>query len=246
MNHSFVPGTPGVYDAAELKKFVATLPTEQEQHHSMISLINLRNLSSYVNDYASAVGLHRHVQDLRESVLRTEEPNTLVFNNHMHLLKNWDEMAGREAAMTLYHVGKALLHIKTNMRFTETIKADSDADSLRKASGELERAFPNYNIARHAAGHRAEAVGSLEQVKLHAVDIEGGQQFIIGNVQGDDYLSTFEKKLLKVPLTEEARQRLNGVVALIYSAFPKLVHMLPPLNYGVYAPDNGEAQSEKL
>lgn len=152
MSHSFVPGTAGVYDAAELKEFVETLPTEEEQHHSMISLLNLRNLSSYVNDYASAVGLHRHVQDLRESVLRTEETNTLVFNNHMHLLKNWDEMAGREAAMTLFHVGKALMQIRANMRFTETIKADSDADSLRKAAGELERAFPNYNIARHAAG----------------------------------------------------------------------------------------------
>jgi len=110
----------------------------------------------------------------------------------------------------------------------------------------LERAFPNYNIARHAAGHRAEAVGSLEQIKLHAVDIDGGQQFIIGNVQGDDYLSTFEKKLLKVPLTEEARQRLNEVVALIYSAFPKLVHMLPPLNYGVPVDEVAETTSESL
>jgi hypothetical protein len=246
MSHSFVPGTAGVYDAAELKQFVETLPTEEEQHHSMISLLNLRNLSSYVNDYASAVGLHRHVQDLRESVLRTNEPNTLVFNNHMHLLKNWDEMAGREAAMTLFHVGKALLHIKTNMHRTETIKAESVSENLRKASGELERAFPNYNVARHAAGHRAEAVGSLEKVKLHAVDIEGGQQFIIGNVQGDDYVATFEKKLLKVPLTEEARQRLNDVVALIYSAFPKLVHMLPPLNFGVPVTKDTEVSSENL
>lgn len=49
MNHSFVPGTPGVYDAAELKEFVATLPTEEEQQRSMITLLNLQNLSSYVN-----------------------------------------------------------------------------------------------------------------------------------------------------------------------------------------------------
>lgn len=246
MNHSFVPGTPGVYDAAELKEFVATLPTEEEQQRSMITLLNLQNLSSYVNDYASAVALHRHVQDLRESVLRTSEPNTLVFNNNMHLLQQWQNMAGRDAAMTLFHVGKALLHIKTNMRFTETIKAGSLSESLRKASGELERAFPHYNVARHAAGHRAEAVGSLEQVKLHAIDIDGVQQFIIGNVQGDDYVATFEKKLLKVPLTEEARQRLNDVVALIYSAFPKLVHMLPPLNFGVPATEDAEVPSENL
>lgn len=46
MSHSFVPGTPGVYDAAELKEFVATLPTEEEQQRSMITLLNLQNLSS--------------------------------------------------------------------------------------------------------------------------------------------------------------------------------------------------------
>lgn len=41
MSHSFVPGTAGVYDAAELKEFVETLPTEEEQHHSMILIILL-------------------------------------------------------------------------------------------------------------------------------------------------------------------------------------------------------------
>lgn len=246
MNHSFEPGTPGVYDASLLQPFINSLPTEEEQHHSMITLLNLQNLNGYVNDYASAIGLHNHVQDLRKSVLNVNEPNTLVFNNNMHLLRNWDDIAGREAAMTLFHVGKALMQIKANMRFTQTIKADSDADSLRKASGELERAFPNYNVARHAVGHRAEAMASLEQVKEHAIEIEGGQEFIMGNVQGDDYVATFEKKLLKVPLTEEARQRLNNVVALIYSAFPKLTHMLPPLNFGVPVNEAAETKSEKL
>lgn len=212
----------------------------------MITLLNLQNLNGYVNDYAAAVGLHRHVQDLRASVQRVNDPDTLVFNNNMHLLKNWDDMAGREAAMTLFHVGKALMQIKSNMRFTTTIKADSDADSLRKASGDLERAFPNYNVARHAAAHRAEAMSSVEQVKEHAVPVEGGHEFQMASVQGDDYVATFDKKRIKVPLTEEARQRLNGVVALIYSGFPKLVHMLPPLNFGVQASAGNKAPSEKL
>ncbi|UXT89297.1 hypothetical protein [Agrobacterium pusense] len=241
MNHNFIPGTPGVYDASLLQPFVNSLPTEEDQYHSMVVLLNLQNLNGFVNDYASAIGLHLHVQQLRESVLRETQPGTLDFNNHMHLLKNWDEMAGREAAMTIYHVGKALIQIKANLRFTGTIKTDADSTVLRKATGNLARAFPNYDVARHAAGHRAETMASLDEMKRHAIDIEGGQKLIMGNIDGDDYIATFEKKLIKVPLTQQARQRLNSVVALIYSGFPKLVHMLPRLNFGVQAPDNGES-----
>lgn len=232
MSHTFTPGTPGVYDIAVAKSFIESLEPEEEQQQSMVMLLNLGNLSSYVNDYAAAIGLHTHVGQLRAAVVKEMAPDTLEFNNNMHMLKNWDEMAGREAAMTIFHVGKALVQIKANMRFTPTIKADVDSDSLRKATGELERAFPNYNFARHAAGHRAESMASLEKVKEHAIEIEGGQQFIMGVIEDDDYVATFEKKLIRVPLTEDARRRLNNVVASIYSAFPKLLHILPQLNFG--------------
>ncbi|WP_210160617.1 hypothetical protein, partial [Agrobacterium sp. ATCC 31749] len=161
-------------------------------------------------------------------------------------LKNWDEMAGREASMTVYHVGKTLEQIKDNLRFTKTIASDSDSDALRRASSELERAFPNFEIARNAAGHRAEAFASLERMKSNAIDVEEGKKLLIGSMDGDEYVTTFKKKLLKVPLTEEARRRLNGVVALIYSAFPKLQSMLPPLNFGVQASAGNEAPSGKL
>lgn len=249
MDYTLLPETPQSareFDPASLQPFIRSLPTEDEQNHSLIVLLNLINLGGYVDDYGAVVALHTNVLRFREGVHLKMTPGTAAFTNSLGTFQKWDEMCGREAAMTLFHVGKSLMQIKSNLRFTETIKADSNADSLRKASGELERAFPNYNVARHAVGHRAEAMASLEQVKEHSIEIEGWQEFRMGRVEGDDYVATFEKKLIKVPLTEEARQRLNGVVALIYSAFPKLQPMLPPLNFGVQAPDNGEAQSEKL
>ncbi|KAA3511598.1 hypothetical protein [Agrobacterium rosae] len=244
MSYDLLPGTPGVYDASVLQPFVDSLPSPEEQNHSMITVLNLQNLSGYVNDYAAAVGLHNHVQDLRRSLLSANAPDTLILNNSLHLIKNWDDMAGREAAMTLFHFGKALMQIKANMRLTPTIKEESDSDILRKASGELERGFPNYNVARHAVGHRAEAVGSFDGVKEHAIEIEGGKEFLIGQVRGDDYIATFEKKLLTVPLTEEARQRLSDIAALIYSAFPKLVHLLPSLSFSASSPEPSETPLE--
>ncbi len=245
MNYSFTPGTPGVYDIGSLQSFVNNLPTDEEQHHSMVVLLNLKNLNGYVNDYASAIGLRRYAQTLREEVLRTVPSGTLDFTNQMHMLKNWDEMAGREASMTVYHVGKTIEQIRGNLRFTETIAADADVTILRRAATELNRTFSDYEIARNAAEHRAEAFASLERMKSNAIDVEGGQKLVIGSMEGDNYVATFKKKLLKVPLNEEARQRLNGVVALIYSAFPKLQPMLPPLNFGVPVNEVAETTPEK-
>ncbi|GEM_PF-1210483 len=246
MNYVFTPGEPGVHDIAVVQSFVNSLPTEEEQHHSMVVFLNLQNLNGYVNDYASAISLRSYVQVLREEVLRNLQFGTFEFTNKMHTLNKWDDMAGREASMTVFHVGKTLMQIKENLRLTGTIRADADSAVLRSASRELERAFPNYEVARHAAGHRAEAFASLDSMKANAIDVEEGQKLLIGSMDGDEYVATFKKKLIKVPLNEEARQRLNGVVALIYSAFPKLVHMLPQLNFGVQASASAKASSEKL
>lgn len=196
MNYSFTPGTPGVYDIGALQSFVDSLPNEEEQIHAMVILLNIKNLSSYVNDYGSSVGLHSYVQHLREGVFRDVQPGTLDFTNQMHMLKNWSEMAGREAAMTVYHVGKALMQIKNNLRFTEIIKMDTNSEILKKASKALEHAFPNYEIARNSVAHRAEAMATFEHLKAHATETEDGQNFLIGKIEGDSYVATFKKSYL--------------------------------------------------
>lgn len=232
MSHTFTPGTPGVHDIAIFKPFIESLPSEEEQHHSMVLLLNLQKLNGLVNEYASAVGLHTYAGQLRASVLTVNDRDSLDFNNNMHLLKNWDEMAGREASMIVFHVGKSLKQIKEILRFTPTIRADVDSTILRKASGDLEAAFPNYVTARHAAGHRIEAMASLDKMKEHGIAHGNGILFIPGDVQGDEYTATYAKKLLKVGLNDQSRLKLNSIVSNIYTAFPKLLPMLPPLNFG--------------
>jgi hypothetical protein len=67
--------------------------------------------------------------------------------------------------MTVFHFGKSLLAIRTSMKKSPTIQAEVDHNALREAAKLLERDFPNYDLARHAAGHRAEAMASLEELK---------------------------------------------------------------------------------
>ena len=146
------------------------------------------------------------------------------------MLKTWDEVCGRELSVSVAHVGKTLFHLKTKLRLTPSIQADELL--LRKATAELDRTFPNYNLAKHAAGHRAETMASLDKVKRHAVETDDGPKFISGVVQGDTFVSTYDKKLVAISMTEDARSKLANVVATIYQAFPTLTPMLPDLNYG--------------
>lgn len=230
--YKFEPKTPGVYDIGVLEPFVHSLPNEDEQYHSMVLLLNLTKLDGYVNDYAAAIGLHSHTEELRRSVLAVGNEDRLTFNRTMHMLKLWDEMAGREAAMTVFHFGKSLSAIRASMKSTPTIMAEADHNSLREAAKLLEREFPNYDLARHAAGHRAEAMASLEELKKHAVELGDKQQFIPGIVIDHDYIATFEKKELRVALTENSRRKLAQIEALAYAAFPKFADLLPPVNVG--------------
>lgn len=229
MKYEFQPGTPGVYNISVLESFIHSLPNEDEQYNSMILLNSLVNLNGLVNDFAAAVALYDHVFGLRQSVHNVGDAELLTFTKTMNLLNIWYDIAGREAAMTVYHIGKALEAIRSNLRSAPTIKADVIDDMLRKASSGLQRAFPNYSSVRNAVGHRAEIFATLDDVKRHAIDIEGGRQFVWGVMEGRDYVVTYKKVKARVSLTDEACRELNAIVATVYSAFPAIKHLLPPL-----------------
>lgn len=239
--HKFQTDTPGVYDIGAFEPFIHAISDENEQYHSMVLILNLTSLNGYVNDYAGAIGLHTHTEGLRRDVLAVGQADMLTFNRNMHMLKLWDEMAGREAAMTVFHLGKSLAAIRATMKDAPTVRADTDHNALREAAKLLEREFPNYELARHAAGHRAEAMASFDTLKKHAVDLGDRQQFIPGVVQDHTYVATFEKRELRVNLTENSRLKLAQVVSLIYSAFPKFSGLLPPINIGSAIPAPGPA-----
>lgn len=229
----FEPNSPGIYDIGILEPFIHSIPNDDEQHHSMMLVFNLIRLSDYVNDYTGAVGLHSYTENLRQSVRACGKDDALTFSHNILMLKTWDEMAGRDAAMTIFHFGEALAAIRSAMKDTPTIRAEADHNSLREAAKLLRREFPNYELARHAAAHRAEAVASLDTIKKHAVDCGNGKRrFVWGVVVDHTYIATFENRELRVSLAEEARKQVAQIAYLTYAAFPKLKDLLPKLNMG--------------
>jgi len=226
----FSTSEPGVHDMGKLQAFINTIKDDDEQYHSMMLIYNLQALNAYVNDYAAAIGLHLHIDGLRKQVQNVNIRGTIEFTKNMHALDLWNQMAGREACMTVFHFGKSLNAIRSTMKDTPTIRAITKHDLLREANRDLETNFPNYNDARHAAGHRAEAISSLDAVKKHAVDHGHMKEYLPGRIVEDTYVTTFEGRRIEVELTERKRKALSVITDKIYSAFPDLHNNLPPMS----------------
>lgn len=226
--YEFELGTPGVYDIGILEPFIQSLDSKEEQP-GMLVLFNLIELNTYLNDFTAAVGLHEYVALMIEDALATQMKDTLTTNRKMHMLKVWNNMAGREAAMAVFHFGKAIESVRAGLKNVPSIKEHVLHDELRSVKRQLSRDFPGHEMARHAAGHRAEAVKSMDELKRHAVQKDNGKEFILTNVGENQYRATFKGEEVSIGLDQRSREKLRALASRVYTAFPKLSGLLPPI-----------------
>jgi hypothetical protein len=228
--YSFDPNSPGVYSIGILEPFIHSLPTDEEQHHSMIHIQNLTRLSDFLNDFCASVALHQHVATLHQQVLLAGDGDKLAFNRNMHMLKRWDDVAGREAAMTIFHYGKTLKALRSGLKHTPTLAASSDSGSLRSATQTFEKSFPNPDIGRHAAGHRGEFSATLAELRKHGTPGEGKRTFIFPHMEGDEFVATAKGREARLKIDNANWEKLAEITVLVFSAFPILDGKLPPVD----------------
>ena len=229
--HKFKPGDPGVYDSGQLQDFISSLPTDEEQYHTIVLLNHLTGLGNFVNEYAAAIALHAHVVELHAHIDALEAlSDKLTSNKKRHCLKLWDDMAGREAAMTVYHFAQTLTAIRSSIGRSVTLSESADHSKLREAFQRLQKDFPNYDLARNSVGHRGETANLLETAKRHGVNRGDHIQYLSGSMQNDAYVCTFKGKELRVELTEIRRHCLSEITSIVYAAFPPLEGKLPPMD----------------
>lgn len=227
---NFDPNSPGVYNIGILEPFIHSLPTDEEQYHSMIHVHNLTRLSDFLSDFASAVALREHVETLRQQVLSAGGVDKLALNQNMHVLKRWDDMAGREAAMTIFHYGETFKAIRSGLRNNPTLLANANHASLRSAARQFDKEFPNADIGRHAAGHRGEFSATLAEAKKHAVSSDGRRTFIFPHMEGDEFVATAKGQETRLKVGNANREKLAEITVLVFSSFPILDGKLPPIH----------------
>ncbi|TIP06462.1 MAG: hypothetical protein E5X72_01725 [Mesorhizobium sp.] len=218
------PGEPGVYDIGILQPFVNRLP-EGEEEAGMLMLFALVRLNGYLCDLQAAIGLIDHVEAVRLQVTGSQMDQVRK-NGSQHMLSLWMDMAGRDAAMTLFHYDKTLSAIRSEMRHVPFICSKTDHPRLRAAAKAFREGFPTAEKARHGVGHRAETLAGIASVKVHAID---GKKLHFGGMDGRTYTVTFEGADRKLSLVEATWRSLANITREVYAAFPQLDGLLPPI-----------------
>ncbi|MBB6469263.1 hypothetical protein HNQ96_005152 [Aminobacter lissarensis] len=188
-------------------------------------LFNLTRLNDFVNEFAAAIALLELVDQLEKMVVSDQTQDELTYTKNRHANCLWQEMAGRDAAMTVYQYRHTLEGIRKSMQYVPTMAASVNQGGLRNAWRALLGHFPN-DLIRHAAGHRGEDIASPEKFKSHAV---GGTAYRLPHMDGRTYRVTYKGAAHELVVDHPSLLKLKEVTTSAYAAFPALNGKLPSI-----------------
>jgi hypothetical protein len=220
-------GAPGVYNVGVLQPFIDKLPSE-EHREALVLVFNLIQLSRLVDDFAAAVALLDYVEKSGADVevVSPGSSKPIEIARVVHALKLWNDMAGRDASMTVFHFGKTLAAIRSGLSGLSSIKGDVEHARLRATAKRFRQDFPNFEKTRHGAGHRAELTASVSSLSEHSAS----GVFIFGTLKDRTYTVTFAGGRRTLAIDHQTRGNLAEIANEIFAAFPKIAADLPPLN----------------
>jgi hypothetical protein len=226
-------GSPGVYDVSVLQPFVDELPPE-EHRCALVLIFNLVQISRLVDDFAAAVALLDYAEKSAADVeaVSPGASKPIEIARVVHALKLWNDMAGRDAAMTVFHFGKTLAAIRSGLNDLSTLKGDVEHARLRAAAKRFRQDFPISEKTRHGTGHRAELTASVNSLRENLASGE----FIWGRLKDRKYTVTFAGGHRTLAIDHRTRDNLAEIANEVFAAFPKISANLPPLNLSKVLP----------
>lgn len=152
-------------------------------------------------------------------------------NEPASLYKEWMYLAGRDAAVTIFHFGKTI-HIIRDAIFDRcsTLSARLDRLAFREVIGAFNKDFPRWERIRHAVTHTAEIFLDPDEAPKHfvsaTVPIEGvwrggeGVRRALRNVLIDRrFIHTFKGKPCEYELSQRTLDRLHEIRRRYYGIF---------------------------
>ncbi len=156
-------------------------------------------------------------------------------NDRFSIFGGWQEIATRDAAMSIYHFGSILDGIKSSLSACPTLCAMVDHKNLRIAIGSLKSAFPNYKAIRHVVGHSADFSQSIAKRQQHSrkgpfkatvgqagIEIKGSPDRLtqfIGNSAGRSYFVTLDGEVYGYELSRTSADRLKTIRGRVHESF---------------------------
>lgn len=200
-----------------------SLPEQERRSAGLISG-SLTNLRGYHDDFVGALQLFNACSHQLEHKIGQRD-----------LLIKWTLIACRDGAMTIYHFGKTLEHIRALFGPCPTLRKRTDHTKLRAATKLFEDNFPTFHHIRHAVAHTAELTKNIEafeknayrgELRLGGISIgsHDGAFMLSGAVNGRSFTMTREGEILSYEISQKTADNLRSVVSEAFSAFESLAH----------------------
>lgn len=179
---------------------------------------NLRSLTGYAEDVASAVALFEYSLANSRQIRRRS------------LFSNWAFCAARDGAMSLYHYSQSLRSVRGGFKNCPTLRAKVDHKALRDAEKAFKDGFPAAEQLRHAIAHSAELADSLEKRELNSVrnlqsgsfQVLNGSVMIRDQIDGCRFSYSFNGELVYYDVNSDTILKLNEITQTVIDAFEEI------------------------
>jgi hypothetical protein len=158
----------------------------------------------------------------RRQALRAElDPRERVFGG-------WKFIAARQGAISLFNLGMAMQKIRADLKSCPSLNLIVKQERLVGALQKYRGRFPRFEGVRHVVAHDAEFFAPQDERFKHALRepikrgsfIEAGAGLPLGqNLNGDEFLCSFEGKLVSYQINAESFEYVKTAIMAMIDAF---------------------------
>ena len=178
---------------------------------------NMRGLFDYLDDFYSDCML------MDMSIKTLLQPDSVWVSAYRAM--SFQRLAARDGAMSLYHIGVALEHVRGQTATCKTWRELADTDALKEIEKDFKAKFPHFVRMRHAIGHQAELRKSPKKIEQH---FSGEPIQKWANVSGTKFEMTRDGEILTVDVGNATLNFLVSLMERLLNAYSVVVETEKP------------------
>ena len=182
---------------------------EEEKDAERATIDAIMMIHELVDRFAAALALYDQTE-----VELNRFTGGLMFQDgdRRNRLVRWLQIAARDGAFTIFHLGKALQFLSKTTSGSPTLAEYVSRKHLKAAREILNSTFPDADQLRDAIGHVAEIMTDPRQDQKHSAKTDqGGSILQMGNLQGRRLVSTMHGKQVSYELSAASLKAVEAI-----------------------------------
>lgn len=206
-------------------KLLREMP-DTERQTAMIVSTQLLNLDAYLERFSAAISLYEDAEQ-RQSSLTADAATTRANWADNRKFFQWQQIAARDACLTVADFKDALASLKHNIANSPTLRPIFSQQTIDAALTKVDTNFPHYKDIRDAVAHPSDQSYSEAKKQRHSVD---GSVDVTGLINGANATGLIIQAQINNRSIVVTR---DGGIIQMELLTPELLHELQRLRYSV-------------